>query len=277
MTKMVADWFANAEIAGAMAVFVNCWPAGIIISLLSLPTVAATWGSHGAFVVSTVIVGCGLALFLGFYSAMRSRAVAFDSAMKPRVAMSRGVIVSLIAAGLIWAFYNVASTITFSFGVTLLTERGYSATAAASTVTLVLFLSMVSVPLGGFLADRAGRANLILVIGSMLLAGLLVAAGRFVQSALIFATIGLVGGFPAGVIMNLPARVLLPEQRAIGMGIFYTIYYGGLVLGTAFGGEIADRWGSSSAAFDFAAVLMALCPLLLLAVRQGPANATVPA
>jgi MFS family permease len=277
MTKMVADWFANAEIAGAMAVFVNCWPAGIIVALFSLPTVAATWGSHGAFIVSTVIVGCGLALFLGFYGAMRSGAVAFDSAMKPRVAMSRGVIISLIAAGLIWAFYNVASTITFSFGVTLLTERGYSATAAASTVTLVLFLSMVSVPLGGFLADRAGRANLILVIGSVLFAAVLVAAGRFSQSALIFAAIGLVGGFPAGVIMNLPARVLLPEQRAIGMGIFYTIYYGGLVLGTALGGELADRWGSSSAAFDFAAVLVVLCPLLLLGVRQGPASAELPA
>jgi MFS family permease len=277
MTKMVADWFANAEIAGAMAVFVNCWPAGIILALFSLPMVAATWGSHGAFIVSTVIVSCGLALFLGFYGAMRSGAVAFDSAIKPRVAMSRGVIISLIAAGLIWAFYNVASTITFSFGVTLLTERGYSATAAASTVTLVLFLSMVSVPLGGFLADRAGRANLILVVGSVLFAALLVAAGRLVQSALIFAAIGLVGGFPGGVIMNLPARVLLPEQRAIGMGIFYTIYYGGLVLGTAFGGELADRWGSSSAAFDFAAVLVALCPLLLLGVRQRPANAELPA
>src|ERR1700712_4062206 len=221
MTKMVADWFANAEIAGAMAVFVNCWPAGIIIALFSLPTVAATWGSHGAFIVSTVIVGCGLALFLGFYGAMRSGAVAFDGAMKPRMAMSRGVIISLIAAGLIWGFYNVASTITFSFGVTLLTERGYSAASAASSVTLVLFLSMVSVPLGGFLSDRFGRTNLILTIGSIVFAILLVAAGRFMQSALIFAAIGLVGGFPAGVIMQLPARQLRPEQRPIGMGIFY--------------------------------------------------------
>jgi MFS family permease len=273
MTKMVADWFVNAEIAGAMAVFVNCWPAGIIIALFSLPTVAAAWGSHGAFIISTVIVSCGLALFLGFYGAMQSGAVAPDSAIKPRVAMPRGVIISLIAAGLIWAFYNVASTITFSFGVTLLTERGYSATAAASTVTLVLFLSMVSVPLGGFLADRASRANLILIIGSVVFAALLVAAGRSMQSALIFAAIGLVGGFPAGMIMKMPARVLLPEQRAIGMGIFYTIYYGGLVLGTAFGGELADRWGSSSAAFDFAAVLVALCPLLLLGVRESPVQA----
>ncbi len=275
MTKMVADWFANAEIAGALAVFVNCWPAGIILALFSLPTVAATWGSHGAFVVSTVIVACGLALFLGFYGTMRTDVVAENSAAKPRVTMSYGVIFSLIAAGLIWGFYNVASTITFSFGVTLLTERGYAATSAGSTVTLVLFLSMVSVPLGGFLADRLGSTNLILTVGSIAFAALLVAAGRSMQSALIFAAIGLIGGLPAGVIMKLPARVLLAEQRAIGMGIFYTIYYAGLVLGSAIGGELADHWGSSSAAFDLAAALVAVCPLLLLAVRQKPAEARI--
>jgi hypothetical protein len=55
------------------------------------------------------------------------------------------------------------------------------------------------------------------------------------------------------------------------MGIFYTIYYGGLVLGSSVAGELADQWGSSSAAFDFAAILVALCPLLLLGVRRNPA------
>jgi predicted MFS family arabinose efflux permease len=93
-------------------------------------------------------------------------------------------------------------------------------------------------------------------------------AGRVSHTALIFALLG----FAGGVIMKLPARILRPEQRAIGMGIFYTIYYGGLVLGTGIGGELADQWGSSSAAFDFAAVLVALCPLPLLWVKQIPAR-----
>ena len=37
MTKMVADWFAGKEIATAMAIFVNSWPAGVALSLLTLP------------------------------------------------------------------------------------------------------------------------------------------------------------------------------------------------------------------------------------------------
>jgi MFS family permease len=270
MTKMVADWFANAEIATAMAIYINCWPAGIALALFTLPGVGAAWGSHAAFIVSGAVTACGLALFLGFYGAMRTGVVAAADAPKRRAAMPRVVVLSLVAAGLIWACYNVATTIAFSFGVTLLTEMGYSVTAAGSTVTLVLFLSMVAVPAGGFLADRTGRGTLILIVGSLAFAATLIAAGRLSHSALIFALLGFAGGVPGGVIMKLPARILEAEQRAIGMGIFYTIYYGGLVLGTAIGGELADRWGSSSAAFDFAAVLVALCPLLLFAVRQMP-------
>src|ERR1700716_4086958 len=36
MTKMVADWFAGKEIATAMAIFVNSWPAGIAIALVTV-------------------------------------------------------------------------------------------------------------------------------------------------------------------------------------------------------------------------------------------------
>ncbi len=44
MTKMVADWFAGREIATAMAIFVNSWPAGIAISLLTLPAIGTRLG-----------------------------------------------------------------------------------------------------------------------------------------------------------------------------------------------------------------------------------------
>ena len=44
LTKMVTDWFAGREIATAMAIFVNSWPAGIAVSLLTLPVIGTAWG-----------------------------------------------------------------------------------------------------------------------------------------------------------------------------------------------------------------------------------------
>jgi predicted MFS family arabinose efflux permease len=75
--------------------------------------------------------------------------------------------------------------------------------------------------------------------------------------------IGLVGGQPAGPILSLPARVLRPETRAIGMGVFYMIYYAAMMLGPAVGGACAKWTGSASAAFDFGALVLVACPLLL--------------
>ena len=43
LTKMLTDWFAGKEIATAMAILVNSWPAGIAVSLLTLPMMCGLW------------------------------------------------------------------------------------------------------------------------------------------------------------------------------------------------------------------------------------------
>src|SRR5262249_50511047 len=40
--------------------------------------------------------------------------------------------------------------------------------------------------------------------------------------------IGALAGLPGGALMMLPGEVLLPQNRAAGMGIFFTWYYAGL-------------------------------------------------
>ena len=63
--------------------------------------------------------------------------------------------------------------------------------------------------------------------------------------------------------MSLPARVLQPATRAIGMGLFYTMYYAAMMLGPVFGGACAKWFGSAAAAFDFGAAVLLACPVIL--------------
>jgi predicted MFS family arabinose efflux permease len=63
--------------------------------------------------------------------------------------------------------------------------------------------------------------------------------------------------------MSLPARVLQPATRAIGMGLFYTLYYAAMMLGPIVGGACAKWSGGAGAAFNFGAVVLVACPLLL--------------
>ena len=90
---------------------------------------------------------------------------------------------------------------------------------------------------------------------------------------LIVIALGLISGLPAGPIMSLPARVLQPATRAIGMGVFYTVYYAAMMLGPVIGGACAKWAGSAAAAFDFGAVMALACPLLLWAFNRIPAAA----
>lgn len=55
-------------------------------------------------------------------------------------------------------------------------------------------------------------------------------------------------GLPAGALMVLPGELLLPQNRAAGMGIFFTWYYAGLAVLTPIGGILRDASGVAGAA-----------------------------
>ena len=154
----------------------------------------------------------------------------------------------------------------------MLVERGWSIAAAGSTISIVLWLAVLSVPLGGFLADRTRRPEFVLVAGCIVFAMMMTALPRSGAVVLTVVALGLVCGQPAGPILSLPARVLQPATRAIGMGVFYTIYYITMMLGPVVGGACAKWAGSAAAAFDFGAAMMLACPLVLWAFNRIPAE-----
>jgi MFS family permease len=259
MTKMVADWFVGREIATAMAIFVNSWPAGVAISLLTLPSIGTAYGVGAVYLAVAALIGLGLVVMAAGY---RSPANS-TTAAAPSARLDRNAALAVIVAGLIWGLFNVGFAVAFSFGPSMLVERGWSMAAAGSTISIVLWLTVLSVPAGGFLADRTGRPELIMVAGCVVSAMLMLALPRSGAVLAIIITLGLICGLPAGPIMSLPARVLQPATRAIGMGIFYTVYYAAMMVGPILGGACAKWAGSAAAAFDFGAVVILACPVLL--------------
>ncbi len=68
LTKMGADWFTGKEIATAMAIFVNSWPAGVAISLLVLPAIGTAYGAGAVFLSAGALTAVGIVL-ITFYQA----------------------------------------------------------------------------------------------------------------------------------------------------------------------------------------------------------------
>jgi predicted MFS family arabinose efflux permease len=270
LTKMLTDWFAGKEIATAMAIFVNSWPAGIAVSLLTLPLIGTSAGVSGVHLAVAAFVAVGIALLALFYRAPAD-AHAVSTATER---LDRTATLAVIAAGLIWGLFNIGFAMIFSFGPSMLVERGWSIASAGSTISIVLWLAVFSVPFGGFLADRTKRPQTILVAACLVDAVLMILLPRTGAVVAIVVALGLVSGQPAGPIMSLPAQVLQPATRAIGMGLFFAVYYGCMMLGPVAGGALAKWTGSAAAAFDFGAAMVLVCPVLLLAFNWIAAGGT---
>jgi MFS family permease len=141
MSKMVTDQFAGKEIATAMAIFANSWPAGVALSLLTLPAIGAAHGVTAVYLAVAAAVALGILLLAVTYQPPAQVAVAATSAR-----LDRHTIAAVMVAGLIWGLFNVGFAMIFSFGPSLLVERAWSMTAAGSAISIVLWLAVVSVP-----------------------------------------------------------------------------------------------------------------------------------
>jgi len=263
MTKMVADWFAGKEVATAMAIFVNSWPAGIALSLLTLPLIGTTYGVNAVdlFVAALVVIGIALAMT---YRIPPGLAAATTAPVRPDLRTALAVTV----AGLIWGLFNVGFAVIFSFGPTMLVERGWTIAQAGSVISIVLWLAVISVPMGGFVADRLKRPQAVLVVASLVTTALVLGLAHTDAVLASVIALGLISGQPAGPIMSLPARVLQPHTRGIGMGVFYTVYYGMMALGTTTAGAAAKWTGHAASTLDFGAAMVLSCPLLLWAFNS---------
>jgi MFS family permease len=270
---MVTDWFAGKEIATAMAIFVNSWPAGIALSLLTLPAIGIAYGVSAVYLSVAATIAVGILLLAATYQPPTHVA----AAMAISARLDRAAIAAVIVAGLIWGLFNVGFAMIFSFGPSLLVEHSWSITSAGSVISIVLWLAVFSVPFGGFVADRTQRPQSVLVVSCVLFAILMLVLPR---SSAVLATViglGLISGQPAGPILSLPAGALQPATRAIGMGVFYTVYYAVMMLGPVIGGACAKWAGSAGAAFDFGAAVLLACPVLLWCFNRIPALPPKPA
>jgi MFS family permease len=260
MSKMVTDWFAGKEIATAMGIFVNSWPVGIALGLLVHPLLAVYGGLTIALLGVVAFLAIAAMLLTVGYQAQ-------NSPLGPGTVLQTSptglTLAAILLAGTIWGTYNAALAVVFGFGSLMLVERGWSLAAAASTTSLTLWLVAVSVPVGGFIADRVNRHITILLVGLALFATALILTPRMSSPYAGFVLLGLFGGLAAGPIMSLPSRVLQPATRAIGMGMFFTVFYLCHWLGPWLAGTLSSGRGTASASFDFGAGLLGVCAVLV--------------
>jgi predicted MFS family arabinose efflux permease len=267
MTRMVTDWFAGREIVTAMSIFIASWPLGLALGLISFPVIAAAWSWTAAMRVAALAAFiCLIFLALIYRDPPTSQA---GTRSTFRIAMTGHEWLLISLAGLIWCTYNVGYIVLISFLPEFFTGRGYSLAEASQIVSLLGWVLIPSVPLSGFIAERLNRPNLLMVIGFCTVA---VAASvlPFTSTPVAVFTWVVIGiGLPAGLIMALPAQSVQPENRSIGMGIYYTFYYVGMALLPGLAGLVRDLAGSPAVTALFASAMMGVALIGLFGFRTA--------
>jgi len=259
LAKMTMDWFAKRELVLAMAILVNSWPFGIALALIvqSAAAVALGWpavlyGTAALSMLSFAVIAIG-------YRPPPGLALPAPAAGR-LFALSRAEAGGVTLAAVVWTLYNVGLILIVSFGPTFLIARGLPLEEAAWMVSLGTWLGIATVPLGGYLAQRWGRPNLVMVV-SLSAAAAICAVMPWVESPLLpFIAFGIFAWAPAGPIMALVSETLSADNRAQGMGLFYIWYYAGMGVLPPLAGLARDLSGSPDAPVYFASATM-LCAL----------------
>ena len=262
LNKMVADWFAEREIVTAMAILMSSWPLGISLSLISLGPLATA--SSWRLVVHLTGVVCLVALVLVASLYRAPSDVGNDQVSRwTGLKLSRREIWLVILAGLIWTLFNVGLASLPSFAPEFLTSTGYTIAEAGSLVSAVTWVGIPAVQLGGYIAERIGRPNVIMVTCFFGIGLAICLLPYWPHPLVLLVALGLLFGPPAGIIMALPTEVLRPENRAPGMGIFSTCVYGGGAALSALAGLSRDLTDNPAAPLLFGGTLLFITIIIL--------------
>lgn len=263
MSKMIMDWFAGKEVALAMSIFVNSFPIGIGLALLAYGWSLHILGWRAGMLACVLLVAAAYLLVL-FAGARHDndRATSVAAAM-PAARLGRKELLLVCLAGTIWGLYNGGFAVMISFGPIALQRPGVTLAEASSIVALATWAVVVSIQAGGLLAQKWMTARTLMLAGLGGWAACMLVAGMQPSLAAIAILLaGFIMGVPVGAILALPAQVLQPAQRAIGMGAFYVCLYLGHGLLPPAAGWLQDRAGTPWTAMLLVAVI-ALLTLLV--------------
>jgi len=263
LAKLVADWFAGKEVSTAMSIMLTSWPVGLGLAAATLGGVAAATSWRTAVVVTALVATLGLLLMLLVY-----RNAPGAGAGPARAALSGRELRLSASAGVAWGCFNASLVAIIAFGPALLVERGFALGDAGRVVSLAIWLTILSVPLGGLVTDRLGRPTLLVVAGSVLAAVMTLLIPVISPPVLAFCLVGLAVGAPPGALMALLPRALPPERLATGLGVFYTVFYVMMALTQPAAGLVRDLARDPAAPIVFAAAVMAATVVGLAIFRR---------
>lgn len=264
MAKMVTDWFAGShQIVLAMAIFINSFPVGLGLALLTLGWLAATHGWPMAMFATSALTAVSLLLVILYRVHPNDSARSSGQEITPgKISHYEVLMVSM--AGAILGGLNGVLAILFGFVPNYLVAGGLPIASVGVAAGLASWLIVASGYLGGCGAQRIGNIDTAMKLCIAAIAAFLLAIPLTWALPALFLAVGAMG-LTTGIVMSLPSQVLRPENRGLGMGIFLLWLYLAQASMPPIAGWLQEKTQNMATPMYFAAAAMlCLLPLYVL-------------
>lgn len=256
LARMVADWFRGKELQTSLGLMLAAWPFGMALALMMLGPLALLASWRVAEYATVAAAALALAVMALVYQDPPD--AGGGEAARLQLNVPRRVWILAISAGVGWALLNASIIVVASFAPSFLMSRGASVSEAGLITGAALWISIVSVPLGGFVADRVNRPQLLIVTGCLVAAASMVAIASAPMPALWMVVTGILLGLPPSIMMALLPRAVPAQHLATAFGVFYSLFYLGMAVSQTLAGWLRDLTGDPAVPLLFAAALMVL-------------------
>jgi MFS family permease len=256
LARMVADWFRGKELQTSLGLMLAAWPFGMALALMMLGPLALLASWRVAEYATVAAAALALAVMALVYQDPPD--AGGGEAARLQLNVPRRVWILAISAGVGWALLNASIIVVASFAPSFLMSRGASVSEAGLITGAALWISIVSVPLGGFVADRVNRPQLLIVTGCLVAAASMVAIASAPMPALWMVVTGILLGLPPSIMMALLPRAVPARHLATAFGVFYSLFYLGMAVSQTLAGWLRDLTGDPAVPLLFAAALMVL-------------------
>ncbi len=262
--KVLADRFPGRNFLLTLGLMLGAFPIGIGIGQLTHGPIAHEFGWRSAFLAGALPAGLAAVVLLaswrgGGHAGRRSLGWP-----------TRAECALVLIAGLIWTFYNASFSAFLTYTPALLLRQGAPGWVTDLVLNLGTWGNLPAILFGGAVAARFG-AGRVFLFGALISFVSVAAIG--LGSAPVFwgALFGTLGALHAGVIVGTGTLSAAPENRAVGMALFYTTYYLGGTIFPAVCGRAADLMGDPGGALlTGGAISLLSLPLWALHRRLAP-------
>ena len=274
---MIANWFENKELTLAMAIHFNSWPFGIALGLATHAMLMEATSLEVMMLLTTLFCAAGWLLLFVVDAEPQAASPSHSTAQRgPNHSLEVRAFFLVTLAAMVWLLFNAGLILVVGFAPAFLVAKGLSVTESGLISSVGTWIGIATIPIAGYAVQRWGRANetmVVFLVGGGCIAALIPWIDAWF---LMFVLFGLIAWAPAGPIVALPVAHLTPENRGIGMGVFFSYYYLGMGLFPALAGWIRDVTGSPGAPIMFAGALF-IGALLFLGLLRFAEGRIVPA